>query len=604
MRTSIKALLLFALALVASSQPYEHPFTEFAKRVPAMAEMVDPTISINVNITSFNVNGEYVNVSWSGIPNPSGNDVIALYSPASADVKKKIPVQIMNASYTTPSYVRSGSGWTVFKLINMRQSFIFKLIQNEADYDPVVASAVVVAQSPVILNNIPSQPLGGHLTVHKDAKSMVLQWTSGSSSTQYVEYGAPGELLSGLSSSTAELMYTEKDMCGGIATGLGYKHPGYLHTVVIPVGAFSPNSAVSYRFGSKTVGWSGPYSFLIPPRTGVRSDPNLKFLVFVDVGQTNTVAFYDYPGSEYPPGLSLDYNYAINSAKLPFYLAREAAHVALLPGDIAYAVGFVADWDFFTNQFEPAFTQFPVAFGLGNHERDWPYTGDAFNNTSHDSGGECGVAALKRFYTPGNRRAFKNMIGKAPAALFYSFERGPVHFIMLDSEMPSSVGTDQHNFVKKDLASVDRNITPWVVVTFHRMMVAPATYSAPYVGDLQVEARLQEDYQDLFMKYKVNMVISGHEHAYARTCMFYNYTCVNATNPAPDGSTTAPVYMMAGTGGAHFTHGFPVPLPNWVESGFQFKNGYLRSEANYTHLVMQFVSDDTGLVNDYVVLQQ
>ncbi|GAX76191.1 hypothetical protein CEUSTIGMA_g3635.t1 [Chlamydomonas eustigma] len=582
-------LITALIAVLAASQPHEHPFTEFAKLAPTMVERMNPSAIMSVNVSSFMNNGDYVNVSWSGISNPSAYDVIALYSPAKADVTKKIPVQIMNASSTTPSYGQSGAGWTIFKLINTRQDYVFKLIQN-GTFNPTAASAMVVAQSPVILNNIPSQPFGGHLTVHKNAKKIVLQWTSGSSATQYVEYGAASGPFTGLVSSTSELTYTEKDM----------------HTVTIPLTGLSPNTPVSYRFGSKTVGWSGPYSFLIPPRVGAQSDPSLKFLIFVDVGQSNAVAYYDYPGSGYTPGLDLSYMppSEINSVKLPSYLAKETAHLALLPGDLSYAMGYVSDWDYFTHQFEPAFTQFPTAFGLGNHERDWPYTGDAFNNTSHDSGGECGIAILKRFYTPGSRRALKNMNGKAPGALYYSFERGPVHFIMLDTELPSSVGTDQNKFVQKDLANVDRSLTPWIVVTLHRMMVAPATYSKPFVGDLQVEARLQEDYQELFMKYKVNMVIAGHEHAYARTCMFYNYTCVNATNPAPNGSTTAPVYMLAGNAGASFTHGFPVPLPNWVENGFQFKNGYLRFEANYTHLVMQSVSDDTGLVNDNVILQQ
>ncbi len=48
--------------------------------------------------------------------------------------------------------------------------------------------------------------------------------------------------------------------------------------------------------------------------------------------------------------------------------------------------GFAADWDFFGEQFERAFTRWPLAVGMGNHERDWPGTGDAFNNTSSDSG--------------------------------------------------------------------------------------------------------------------------------------------------------------------------------------------------------------------------
>lgn len=37
-------------------------------------------------------------------------------------------------------------------------------------------------------------------------------------------------------------------------------------------------------------------------------------------------------------------------------------------------------------QFERSFTRFPLAVGMGNHERDWPGTGDAFEDKAKDSG--------------------------------------------------------------------------------------------------------------------------------------------------------------------------------------------------------------------------
>jgi len=37
-------------------------------------------------------------------------------------------------------------------------------------------------------------------------------------------------------------------------------------------------------------------------------------------------------------------------------------------------------------QFEQSFTRFPLAVGMGNHERDWPGTGDAFEDKAADSG--------------------------------------------------------------------------------------------------------------------------------------------------------------------------------------------------------------------------
>ena len=81
-------------------------------------------------------------------------------------------------------------------------------------------------------------------------------------------------------------------------------------------------------------------------------------------------------------------------------------------------------------------------------------------------GGECGVPTMRRYYTPvmgapdpvtaadsggesvvggqggGGSSSGNSGSGsggaKAPPALCYSFDRGSVHFVMMDSEMPSA----------------------------------------------------------------------------------------------------------------------------------------------------------------------
>ena len=68
------------------------------------------------------------------------------------------------------------------------------------------------------------------------------------------------------------------------------------------------------------------------------------------------------------------------------------------------------------------------------------------------AGGECGVPTVRRYYTPvmdapspataaagngGNGGGRSGGDSKALPALCYSFDRGSVHFVMMDSEMPS-----------------------------------------------------------------------------------------------------------------------------------------------------------------------
>ena len=64
-------------------------------------------------------------------------------------------------------------------------------------------------------------------------------------------------------------------------------------------------------------------------------------------------------------------------------------------------------------------------------------------------GGECGIPFLHRYYTPANKRllASVNKTTGPTSAQYYSFDRGPVHFLLLDTEMPSNPGSEQARLV-------------------------------------------------------------------------------------------------------------------------------------------------------------
>ena len=64
--------------------------------------------------------------------------------------------------------------------------------------------------------------------------------------------------------------------------------------------------------------------------------------------------------------------------------------------------------------------------------------------------------------------------------------------------------------VAADLASVDRSVTPWIVLGLHRMMWAPATWWHDAVGDLDNEERLQVDLEELFLAHGVSEMDGGH----------------------------------------------------------------------------------------------
>ena len=89
-------------------------------------------------------------------------------------------------------------------------------------------------------------------------------------------------------------------------------------------------------------------------------------------------------------------NTTVHIAKL-FEMAG-GVDLLLHPGDLAYATGYESEWDRWMAQIEPISRRVPYMTGMGNHERDFPGSGNSIGNG--DSGGECGVPTEARFPMP------------------------------------------------------------------------------------------------------------------------------------------------------------------------------------------------------------
>ena len=50
----------------------------------------------------------------------------------------------------------------------------------------------------------------------------------------------------------------------------------------------------------------------------------------------------------------------------------------------------------------------------------------------------------------------------------YGFSVGSVHIVLMSTELNFTVGSDQYNWLKDHLASVDRSLTPWLIFAGHR----------------------------------------------------------------------------------------------------------------------------------------
>lgn len=195
----------------------------------------------------------------------------------------------------------------------------------------------------------------------------------------------------------------------------------------------------------------------------------------------------------------------------------------VLVGDLSYADGNQAIWDSWTGYVSQVARRMPWMFIPGNHENEWITHSNQF------------IAYDTRFRMP-------TVNGKKER--FYSFEVGPVHWLMTSTYEDFTPGSPQYNFILQDLASVDRARTPWLFFTSH----AP-WFSSNERHFMAREPQLMRETFDVYLKrYKVDVCFFGHVHAYERNNRVHDF--------APD--PEAPFHITVGGGGNH--EGLE---PNW-----------------------------------------
>jgi hypothetical protein len=112
-----------------------------------------------------------------------------------------------------------------------------------------------------------------------------------------------------------------------------------------------------------------------------------------------------------------------------------------------------------------------------------------------------------------------------PGGLYWSFDYGPMHVVMLDQYTSYSAGSTQYNWLVADLAASTKT---WKFVVLHE-----PGWSAG--GGHANNTTVQNDLQPLFVQYGVSIVFGGHNHYYARAS-------VNGVTHLTVGGGGAPLY--------------------------------------------------------------
>ncbi|KAL2251016.1 UNVERIFIED_CONTAM: Purple acid phosphatase 2 [Sesamum indicum] len=279
------------------------------------------------------------------------------------------------------------------------------------------------------------------------------------------------------------------------------------------------------------------FSFTTPPKVG--PDVPYTFGVIGDLGQT-----YD------------------SNQTFEHYVSSGKGQAVLFLGDLSYADNHPFHdnnrWDIWGRFVEKSTAYQPWIWTAGNHELDFaPEIGE---NTPFKP-------FLHRYNVP-----YK--ASKSTSPLWYSIKRASAYIIVLSSYSAYGKYTPQYNWLEEELPKVNRAETPWLIVMVHSPWYNSNNYHFMEGETMRVM------FESWFVRYKVDLVFSGHVHAYERSKRVSNvrYDITNGLcTPVSDAS--APAYIVIGDGGniEGLADNFIEPQPSY--SAFR--------EASFGHALLE-----------------
>lgn len=368
-----------------------------------MSEVGAAEYSVDVVSPLLIDNDDMVEVSFSSSA-PSSEDWIGAYSPPDVDILSTVPVKYGWCS-DDGNYLPSTAGRLQFNMTNLRAGIKFYYFTNGTEYP------ILVGEAPSIVNfNNVNEQLRPRVQPTGDVNVLNISWSSNMSSAPVLRYG----LVSG--NYTEEVLATtfrieRSQMCNAPANTTGWRDLGEIHTATFVGAAALANTRVYYVFGdSATDDWSKEHVLFLPPLPGTQPP-----------SRPTTVILYDDLGRG-----SLDMSYTWNEYGRPSILTTMAVgaevgaglvDMVYHGGDISYATGYIAVWDFFLDMLSPVAGSVVYLTTVGNHgtsfmivlvlgtvtnlsfaESDAPNSDSYY--TGNDSGGECGVVATNLIQMP------------------------------------------------------------------------------------------------------------------------------------------------------------------------------------------------------------
>lgn len=194
---------------------------------------------------------------------------------------------------------------------------------------------------------------------------------------------------------------------------------------------------------------------------------------------------------------------------------------------------------------------------------------------------------------------------------YYSFDYGNVHVVSLDShDSDRSVGGLMLNWLDNDLAAT---LQDWIIVIFHHPPYSKGSHDSDTESKL---IEMRENVLPILESYDVDLVLSGHSHAYERSKLIhghYGYSstfsdatmAVDAGDGRLDGTGAyqqntdgeGTVYIVTGSAGKTSSMSGTHPIMYYSDNNL----GSTILNVNGGQLDVQFLNSN-GIIEDYLTL--
>ncbi len=279
------------------------------------------------------------------------------------------------------------------------------------------------------------------------------------------------------------------------------------------------------------------------------------------------------------------------------FQGSQPVDVWLMLGDNAYNNGTDSEYQASVFNIYPTMLRnTPVWSTFGNHEQG------ALSNAN---------AGTAPYYSIFNFPSAGESGGVASGSeAYYSFDYGKIHFVCLDSQVANRTANGaMAQWLQLDLAA---NAQEWLIAFFHHPI-----YSGTTSHHSDVESRtldMRQVFVPILENYGVDLVLSGHSHAYERSKLMDGHyglsSTLNPTNMVKDGGDGNPagngayvkndagrqgtVYTVAGNGGQTLDV-IPTVHPVMVRSILEYGSVILDLDD---HELTSRMLDKNGVIRD------